>query len=73
MREHEEQKQEIFRKIRAVVAEYGDIFRKDKSVCVISDVDYGYYLGGITHVYAPTGTLTLGNVDFKVARFFEDI
>ena len=64
-------KENIARKLRATSLEYGDIIVKDSIVC--SDMELGYDFGGVKQLYCPTISIpTLGNVSFKVARYFED-
>jgi len=63
-------KEELFRKMRETVAEYGEI----REAILITNYDFiEGQLGGLSHVYASTiSTPTLGNTLHKVARFFED-
>lgn len=62
----------IAKRIRAVVLEHGESALKDGAT-IVSCNDYGPEICGLPHIYAPTlGGEHLGNVEFKVARHFED-
>lgn len=65
--------EEICRKLRATVAEYGqDKLRMDK-VVIISTLSEEK-IGGHQCVRSPTiSNATLGNCSFRIARYFEDI
>jgi hypothetical protein len=64
----------ICKAIRETVEEYG----KDslKGAVIIDEVDllnHEHEIGGVKYLYCPTITgPTLGNVGYKIARFFED-
>lgn len=64
-------KDEICRKLRETVIEFGNNI-VSRSIIITNMLDCKT-CGGVTVVVAPTVNLTLGNVEYKVARFFEDV
>ena len=63
---------EICRKLRATVREYGQDKMKMGKVVIITTLDCKN-IGGHNCVRVPTiGQTTLGNCSFGIARFFED-
>ena len=65
--------EEICRKLRAVVAEYGQESISMEAICVIGNSPAINAVGGHRYLYAPTiSEETLIGVNFKIARFFED-
>lgn len=62
---------EICRKIRMVATEFGNDIVKN-SIIVTNMLDCEA-CGGVKVIVTPTVNLTLGNVEYKVARFFEDV
>ena len=70
-----ESNHEIARKLRATVREFGQN-NLDGAVIVWNFNSINLYpeqIGGHKFIYCPTiSVATLGNVDYKVARFFED-
>ena len=66
------EKEEICRKLRNTCTEHGHNSLK-KAVVIGPDIGDDN-VSGLKYITAPTiSTYTLGNVHFKVARFFEDI
>ena len=65
-------KVEIARKLRETATEFGNDIVSKSTVCSTLKFDYDY--GGVKQLQCPTiSIVTLGNVPFKVARFFENI
>jgi hypothetical protein len=65
--------EEICRKLRLVVQEFGQDKVSMETVCVIGSDDSVEYVGGHRYIYAPTISVeTLAGCSFKVARCFED-
>ena len=63
--------EEICRKIRACVKEFGE--EKISNAVVIGNSIHTDQVSNLRYIYAPTISIwTLGMVDFAVARFFED-
>ena len=66
-----ELREELREKLQAVIAEYG--IDSIKKAVIIGPYDKKQ-VAGIPCVHAPTlGWHVLGNVEFKVARYFEDL
>ena len=71
MDEYREAKEEICRKLRETVKEFGQ--REVAGAVIIGSDDILSFVGGHTYLIAKTISITtLGNVEYKVARFFED-
>jgi len=67
-----EEKEEIYRKLRKTVMEFGQT--AVTPAIIIGPSDLGEQLSGHQYFIAPTiGSVTLINISFKIARFFEDI
>jgi hypothetical protein len=62
--------EEINRKLRETVREWGQA--RVSGAIIITNENIGPQCGGHRVLYAPTISTTLGEVDFKVARSFED-
>lgn len=66
-------KENICKKLRLVVSEFGQDAIKMNEVCIIGSNEHLTEVGGHRYIYAPTISIeTLTNCNFKVARYFED-
>jgi hypothetical protein len=64
-------KEEICRKLRACVEEFGQAYVTGAVILYSGDI--GYFTGGHKCIQCPTIAIPkLGNVEYKVARFFEE-
>lgn len=64
-------KEHLCSKLRALVQEYD--FERLKNMCLIGPYDFKT-ISNVKYIHAPTlGETTLANVDFKVARFWEEL
>ena len=67
-------KEEVARKLRAVVKEYGQESLKNAVIISGEYMDGRIQMCGLPYIDCPTfASATLGKVTYEVARFFEDI
>jgi hypothetical protein len=72
MEAHREVKEDICRRLRETVKEFGQ--KEVTGAIIIGNLDISSCVGGHKYLIAKTiSNHTLANVKFKVARFFEDI
>lgn len=64
-------REDLFRKLRKTATEFGQDRLND--AVIIGPDEFVSPISGHQYLTCPTlGQVTLGNVDWKVARFFED-
>lgn len=67
-----EAKEDVYFRLRRTEKEFGR--EALKNAVLISNIEFTESAGGVDHVFCPTASNPiLGNVDWKVARFFEDL